>query len=127
MTADNLDELHRMAERIGLKREWFQPHPRVQFAHYDLTPGKRAKAVLWGAMEVSLYEEARRIYAEIVREQAGLGKAKKYARKCQVCENGIVYELRTLPDYSQYADAYPCTRCSGSGYTYYFVLPRILR
>ena len=49
MTADTLVELHAMARRIGLKRSWFQPHPR--FPHYDLTKGMRAKAVLEGATE----------------------------------------------------------------------------
>jgi hypothetical protein len=106
MTADNLDELHRMAERIGLKREWFQPHPRVQFAHYDLTPGKRAQAIRWGAMQVSLYEQGRIAYTEIKREQQLLGLAKKYARKCVSCRVG-------------------CLVCNGAAYTYYFVLPRI--
>lgn len=49
MTADTLEELHATARRIGLKRSWFQPHPR--FPHYDLTKAKRAAAVRAGAKE----------------------------------------------------------------------------
>lgn len=31
---ESLDELHAEAERIGLHRDWFQPHPR--HSHYDV-------------------------------------------------------------------------------------------
>lgn len=49
MTADTLDELHHMAQNIGLKREWFQDHPR--HPHYDLVRSKRDKALALGATE----------------------------------------------------------------------------
>lgn len=39
-------ELHAMARRIGMRRSWFQGD------HYDLTPGRRAKAVEYGAVEI---------------------------------------------------------------------------
>lgn len=52
MFTDSLDleELHTFAERMGLKREWFQTS-RIA-PHYDLTPSRRAKAVQLGAEEV---------------------------------------------------------------------------
>jgi len=50
-TDDNYDELHEMATRIGLKREYFQHRHSVP--HYDLTPNMRGKAVGLGAVEVS--------------------------------------------------------------------------
>ena len=50
MAADTLEELHALAERIGLKRSWFQRVPRP---HYDLTPSKHALAVKAGAKELS--------------------------------------------------------------------------
>lgn len=52
MFTDNpdLEELHAFAQRMGLKREWFQPH-RIA-PHYDLTPSRRATAVTLGAIEV---------------------------------------------------------------------------
>lgn len=46
----DLKELHAFAERIGMKRAWFQDH-RVA-PHYDLTPARRARAVALGAIEV---------------------------------------------------------------------------
>jgi Protein of unknown function (DUF4031) len=49
MYADSLGELHAMAARIGMKREWFQPHARLP--HYDLVPRRRALAVQYGALE----------------------------------------------------------------------------
>ena len=41
------EELHLLAQHIGLLREWFQRN------HYDLTPGKRKLAVRLGAVEVT--------------------------------------------------------------------------
>lgn len=38
-----------MAKGIGLLKEWFQDNRMLK--HYDLTPGKRAVAVLRGAIE----------------------------------------------------------------------------
>lgn len=45
--ADDVEELHRFAQRIGLLRRWFQDKPF--FPHYDLTRGMRARAVSFGA------------------------------------------------------------------------------
>jgi hypothetical protein len=46
----DLAELHEMARRIGMQRQWFQDLPRAP--HYDLTPERRAAAVAMGAIEV---------------------------------------------------------------------------
>jgi hypothetical protein len=54
MWADAPEELHAMADRIGLKREWCQTPEK--FLHYDLTPARRAVAVRFGAIEMSLRE-----------------------------------------------------------------------
>lgn len=54
MTADTPEELHHMADRIGLKRAWFQDRPTGP--HYDLRPSKRILAVEAGAVEVSAAE-----------------------------------------------------------------------
>lgn len=45
-----VDELHQLAEAIGMRRSWFQPH-RIA-PHYDLTSSRRADAVSKGAVEV---------------------------------------------------------------------------
>lgn len=57
------EELHAFAQRIGMRREWFQheeTHSGVTHAHYDLTPGRRARAIAAGAVEVQKTELARR-------------------------------------------------------------------
>ena len=51
MIADTLDELHAMADRIGLQRRWFQQPPKASFPHYDIAQGKRALAVQNGATD----------------------------------------------------------------------------
>jgi len=60
MIADTLDELHAMAQRIGLKREWFQPKSTP---HYDLTASRRARAVTAGAIECGRVEFVRKLRA----------------------------------------------------------------
>lgn len=52
MAADNLDELHAFAERLGCRRAWFQCPPKVWYPHYDLAPSRRILAVELGATEV---------------------------------------------------------------------------
>ena len=50
-TDGDIEELHRMAKKIGLKAEWFQA--RTGLPHYDLSPAMRAKAIKAGAVAVS--------------------------------------------------------------------------
>jgi hypothetical protein len=55
LTCDgNLEELHVFAEKLGLRRSYFQPHATLP--HYDLTPAKRAMAVRVGATEITALE-----------------------------------------------------------------------
>jgi hypothetical protein len=53
MVADTLDELHQMADQIGIQRKWFQSgrHP-----HYDICLTKRAKTIRFGAKEITQVE-----------------------------------------------------------------------
>lgn len=53
----DLDELHTMAARIGMKRSWFQDHRLLP--HYDLTASRRALAVSLGVVEVGRDEAVR--------------------------------------------------------------------
>jgi Protein of unknown function (DUF4031) len=53
MIADSVDELHAMADKIGIARRWYQGD------HYDITQTKRALAVKAGAKEVTLRELAK--------------------------------------------------------------------
>jgi len=51
LEADTLEELHQFAQRLGLKREWFQDKPA--HPHYDITSSVRQRAVRLGAIEMS--------------------------------------------------------------------------
>ena len=53
MIADTEEELHEMASRIGMKREWFQEGSRP---HYDVSMGKRKLAVECGVIEITAGE-----------------------------------------------------------------------
>lgn len=51
MIGDLPDELHAMADLIGVARKWFQAPPKASFWHYDIAKSKRALAVEAGAIE----------------------------------------------------------------------------
>jgi len=51
MVADSLEELHDMADRIGIQRRWFQNKPGGT-PHYDISKSKRALAVQHGTIEI---------------------------------------------------------------------------
>jgi hypothetical protein len=63
MGADSIDELHEMAQKIGVARRWFQGD------HYDVCKAKRAIAIAFGAKEITQREMLR-----IVRRKADTGK-----------------------------------------------------
>ena len=65
-TDRNLEELHRFANRIGMKREWFQD--RKNFPHYDLTPKRRRIAVEHGAIEITTKEWMKKERTKIVSD-----------------------------------------------------------
>jgi len=50
----DIEELHRIARKIGLKRIYFQERPG--FPHYDLIPRKREMALAAGAVAKPLKE-----------------------------------------------------------------------
>jgi len=54
LIADTIDELHSFADRLGMRRSWFQDDPKLR--HYDLTAKRRAVAVRLGAVELDRRE-----------------------------------------------------------------------
>jgi hypothetical protein len=61
LQADTPEELHAFAERIGLRREWFQSTPaRPENDHYDLGLRGRERAIELGAIEEDRAAGARR-------------------------------------------------------------------
>lgn len=55
MMADVEDELHAMADKIGVSRRWHQ-YPGTPKSHYDICMSKRAKAIALGATPVDARE-----------------------------------------------------------------------
>jgi hypothetical protein len=80
MFADTIAELHEMAEKIGMRREWFQP---LSFPHYDVAKGRRALAVEYGAVEVNRKQgfEIRRALRKHPAFMAEWMEATKHLRK----------------------------------------------
>lgn len=58
MIADTLEELHVMADKIGVSRRWFQDPStmNVSHPHYDIALSKRALAVQFGAVEITMVQ-----------------------------------------------------------------------
>lgn len=55
MLADTDEELHAMADRIGVARKWHQAPPKHD-SHYDIALSKRALAVKAGARQITWRE-----------------------------------------------------------------------
>jgi hypothetical protein len=55
MWADAIDELHAMAELLGLKRSWFQEPPKASWQHYDISLSVKAAAIRAGALLMDKY------------------------------------------------------------------------
>jgi hypothetical protein len=60
LTADTTAELHHFAAALGLRKSWFQAHPRDPLRdHYDVTDGVRHRAIALGAVPVTWRQAAR--------------------------------------------------------------------
>lgn len=53
MIADTDDELHLMADRLGINRKWHQSPPKASNSHYDIAKSKKALAISFGAIEIT--------------------------------------------------------------------------
>lgn len=63
LMADTDDELHAMAARIGVARRWFQGD------HYDVAMSKRAQAIEFGAVAITLREMAAYAWFKRVKKE----------------------------------------------------------
>ena len=50
LLADDIDDLHRFAARLGIHRVSYQGPPRTSVPHYDLTSYERRRAIAYGAI-----------------------------------------------------------------------------
>jgi hypothetical protein len=85
LLADDVDELHAFARRLGLKTAWFQTKGG---AHYDITEHKREQAIAMGAVVID--SDTPDEYLRVIRQarvQAGLPAARPKAAPLPV-ENG---------------------------------------
>ena len=71
LLADTSEELHAMADAIGMPRRFFQDHPWRW--HYDLPSHLREHAVRLGAREVTMHDVGALLRRR--REAAGLRRA----------------------------------------------------
>jgi hypothetical protein len=56
LLADDIDELHGFAARLGISRASYQGPPKTAAPHYDLTGFERARALALGAKPCSRQE-----------------------------------------------------------------------
>jgi Protein of unknown function (DUF4031) len=56
LLADDIDELHRFAARLGIARTSYQGPPRTKTPHYDITGFERGRAIRMGAVTCSRQE-----------------------------------------------------------------------
>lgn len=84
----DLEELHAFAEKIGMKRKWFQPH-RIA-PHYDLTKSRRDAALVLGAVAVErhaasrIWRERRELVALNARDEQPLNTEKSGSDPAQL-------------------------------------------
>lgn len=55
LVADTEAELHAMADKLGLKRSWYQ-YPKTPWPHYDVSMSVREKALKLGAVSITMKE-----------------------------------------------------------------------
>jgi hypothetical protein len=53
MLADTDEELHAMADRIGVARRWWQSPEKTSGSHYDIALSKRSAAIAAGAVAIT--------------------------------------------------------------------------
>lgn len=58
MLADTDDELHAMADAIGVKRIWWQSPEKTSGSHYDICLSKKAIALRFGAIPITKRQAA---------------------------------------------------------------------
>ena len=78
LLADDMDELHRFAARLGIARTSYQGPPKTSAPHYDLTGYERRRAIALGAKPCSR-EEIVAVF-RVVRLSAPPGRKKRRAR-----------------------------------------------
>ena len=112
MIADTPEELHAMADRIGVARKWFQKPPKASFWHYDIAKSRRALAVEAGAIECDR--------STFVANLRRIRESKVFLPICKTCEGrGWIDEEceSAIAGWTVSSDLRPtCDDCDGSGH-----------
>lgn len=95
IVAGSLEDLHRFAEKIGLKRDWFQKN--ASWPHYDLTQSKQALALRHGAIECGAMQEAKARIA--VRRRINQLRSEGKVDHVKTREEALEFMSRMLRDY----------------------------
>lgn len=69
MLATTDEELHAMADRIGVSRRWWQSPQKSSGSHYDISLSKRALALQAGAVKITWREAGE---MNLVRRKIGV-------------------------------------------------------
>lgn len=81
MLADTDEELHAMADAIGVARRWWQSPAKTSGSHYDIALTKRAAAVAAGAVEITWAVASAMNYRRRLTGQLGApGEAEQWLR-----------------------------------------------
>lgn len=68
MASTNINELHKMADTIGVNRKWFQDKPG--HPHYDICKSKKRLAIKNGATEINDRELVRICFPELNKKSS---------------------------------------------------------
>lgn len=124
LIADTQAELHAFAQRLGLRREWFQDpvvsgrpraKPNTRAAenwHYDVTDSKRTQALALGAVPVSWRELPDVISARWRMKQEAHSAYLAYCAHCEGCwytGNPATPDGRSCAEHNAFYDAWQLT------------------
>lgn len=70
LLADDIEELHRFAAQLGLKRISYQGPPRTKKPHYDITGFERDLALRLGAIAITRHETVKLVRKLQEKEKA---------------------------------------------------------
>lgn len=97
MLADTDDELHAMADRIGVARRWWQSPRKTSGSHYDIALSKRALAIAAGAVQITWRQAG---FMNMQRRMSGtLGKPDTAEAWCktEIARRRAAVEAPTAP------------------------------
>jgi hypothetical protein len=94
LTADTEEELHAFAKKLGLRRSWYQgPDEHGDLWHYDLTTGKRQRALQLGAQPVSVRQIVEKARSR-TRPSRHTWRAAGNTQQCATCHLIAVGRVR---------------------------------